>query len=357
MPRPLSGCKTPGHASAGGGEGDRRRRAAPDPRAVSTSKVAARPPPSRNAPPRPTPRPPSRRFRTPSAPPPPRRPGAPGRSRLCGRTVWARGCHRPPRGRGPGHAPAPAPPAGPRAPILSPEGRRPRARILSASFSPPSAWPPSLSRGPGKRRPHRSRPPGPPDIPGIAAHNCTFPGQERPPRWSSAGPAALTCSRSGRARRAPAPPPSADSPSPRSPPPSVAPALLAAGEGTGPRHVRPIAPSLGPPRPAPLGVQVGKEEGTCHSSPGPPIRVRRERKSAPTLRSNPPSCVVWEHARSSKVMRHSPSAGALDMASISTQRTKEILATGQTVGCSADGCHPHDVIDDINSGAVECPTG
>ncbi|XDC78871.1 hypothetical protein R6Z07F_010044 [Ovis aries] len=137
------------------------------------------------------------------------------------------------------------------------------------------------------------------DIPGIAAHNCTFPGQERPPRWSSARPAALTCSRSCRARRAPAPPPSADSPSPRSPPPSVARALLAAGEGTGPRHVRPIAPSLGPPR----------------------------------------------------------SARRPDMASISTQRTKEILATGQSVGCNADGCHPHDIIDDINSGAVECPTG
>lgn len=36
---------------------------------------------------------------------------------------------------------------------------------------------------------------------------------------------------------------------------------------------------------------------------------------------------------------------------------KEILATGQSVGCEADGRHPHDIIDDINSGAVECPTG
>ena len=219
------------------------------------------------------------------SPPPPRRPWAPGRSRLCGRTVWARGCHRPPKGRGPGHAPAPAPPAGPRAPILSPEGRRPRARILSASLSPPPAWPPSLSRGPGKRRPYRSRPPGPPDIPGIAAHNCTFPGQERPPRWSSSRPAALTCSRSGRARCAPAPPPGADSPSPRSPPPSVARALLAAGEGTGLGTCGPLPSAWA--RPAPLGFQVGKEEGTCHSSPGPPIRVRGERKSAPTLSVKP----------------------------------------------------------------------
>ncbi|XP_036611412.1 60S ribosomal protein L12-like [Trichosurus vulpecula] len=34
---------------------------------------------------------------------------------------------------------------------------------------------------------------------------------------------------------------------------------------------------------------------------------------------------------------------------------KEILGTAQSVGCNIDGKHPHDVIDDINSGAVECP--
>uniref|UniRef100_A0A8D0ZLI6 Large ribosomal subunit protein uL11 n=2 Tax=Sus scrofa TaxID=9823 RepID=A0A8D0ZLI6_PIG len=34
---------------------------------------------------------------------------------------------------------------------------------------------------------------------------------------------------------------------------------------------------------------------------------------------------------------------------------KEILGTAQSVGCNLDGRHPHDIIDDINSGAVECP--
>ncbi|CAD7680233.1 unnamed protein product [Nyctereutes procyonoides] len=34
---------------------------------------------------------------------------------------------------------------------------------------------------------------------------------------------------------------------------------------------------------------------------------------------------------------------------------RSILGTGQFVGCNVDGCHPHDVIDDINSGAAECP--
>ena len=34
---------------------------------------------------------------------------------------------------------------------------------------------------------------------------------------------------------------------------------------------------------------------------------------------------------------------------------KEIPETAQSVGCNVDGRHPHDIIDDINSGAVECP--
>uniref|UniRef100_A0A8C5Y1D8 Large ribosomal subunit protein uL11 n=1 Tax=Microcebus murinus TaxID=30608 RepID=A0A8C5Y1D8_MICMU len=34
---------------------------------------------------------------------------------------------------------------------------------------------------------------------------------------------------------------------------------------------------------------------------------------------------------------------------------KEILGTTQSVGCNVNGRHPHDIIDDINSDAVECP--
>ncbi|CAD7690643.1 unnamed protein product [Nyctereutes procyonoides] len=34
---------------------------------------------------------------------------------------------------------------------------------------------------------------------------------------------------------------------------------------------------------------------------------------------------------------------------------KEILGTAQPVDCNIDGHHPHDIIDDINGGAVECP--
>ncbi|XP_006879655.1 PREDICTED: 60S ribosomal protein L12-like [Elephantulus edwardii] len=34
---------------------------------------------------------------------------------------------------------------------------------------------------------------------------------------------------------------------------------------------------------------------------------------------------------------------------------KEILGTAQSVGCNVDGRHLHDIIEDLSSGAVECP--
>lgn len=34
---------------------------------------------------------------------------------------------------------------------------------------------------------------------------------------------------------------------------------------------------------------------------------------------------------------------------------KEILGTAQSVDYNGDGCHPHDIIDDINCAEVECP--
>ena len=34
---------------------------------------------------------------------------------------------------------------------------------------------------------------------------------------------------------------------------------------------------------------------------------------------------------------------------------KEILGTAQSVGCTIDGDHPHDVIDKVNSGELEVP--
>ena len=34
---------------------------------------------------------------------------------------------------------------------------------------------------------------------------------------------------------------------------------------------------------------------------------------------------------------------------------KEILGTAQSVGCTVDGMHPHDAIEAINDGSIECP--
>jgi len=34
---------------------------------------------------------------------------------------------------------------------------------------------------------------------------------------------------------------------------------------------------------------------------------------------------------------------------------KEILGTAQSVGCTVDGQHPHDIIDSINNGEIEVP--
>ena len=35
---------------------------------------------------------------------------------------------------------------------------------------------------------------------------------------------------------------------------------------------------------------------------------------------------------------------------------REVLGTAQSVGCTIDGRAPHDVIDDINAGAIEMPS-
>ncbi|XP_034663158.1 60S ribosomal protein L12-like [Drosophila subobscura] len=35
---------------------------------------------------------------------------------------------------------------------------------------------------------------------------------------------------------------------------------------------------------------------------------------------------------------------------------KEVLGTAQSVGCTVDGKHPHDVIDEINDGSFEVPS-
>ena len=43
------------------------------------------------------------------------------------------------------------------------------------------------------------------------------------------------------------------------------------------------------------------------------------------------------------------------MAKALSGTVKEVLGTCQSVGCTVDGSHPHDIIDKINSGEIEIP--
>lgn len=160
-------CKRPkvrGVTGSGAGRPEAARRADNCFDFKSRSAAAALPGRPRPGPPRAAESPlPSAPLRLPRAP----RPQPPLWSDCLGQGM-------PPSTRGPGLAPYPALRARTAAP---PGGMRPRARILPARARLATFHTP----GPGKRRARGSRPSGPPDIPGIAAHNCTFPGQETSP--------------------------------------------------------------------------------------------------------------------------------------------------------------------------------
>ena len=51
-----------------------------------------------------------------------------------------------------------------------------------------------------------------------------------------------------------------------------------------------------------------------------------------------------------RVMR--PRSGARDL----TGTVREILGTAQSVGCTVDGSDPHDLIEQIRDGELDCPT-
>ncbi len=43
------------------------------------------------------------------------------------------------------------------------------------------------------------------------------------------------------------------------------------------------------------------------------------------------------------------------MARLFSGTVKEILGTAQSVGCTVESVNPHDKIDEINDGTLECP--
>ncbi|XP_062937723.1 uncharacterized protein LOC134365531 [Cynocephalus volans] len=74
----------------------------------------------------------------------------------------------------------------------------------------------------------------------------------------------------------------------------------------------------------------------------------RERKKQKNIKHNG-NFTFDEIINIARQMRHRSLAREL------SGTIKEILGIAQSVGCNVDGRHPHDIIDDINSGAVECP--
>uniref|UniRef100_A0A8D1X8Z1 Large ribosomal subunit protein uL11 n=1 Tax=Sus scrofa TaxID=9823 RepID=A0A8D1X8Z1_PIG len=56
-----------------------------------------------------------------------------------------------------------------------------------------------------------------------------------------------------------------------------------------------------------------------------------------------------------KNIKHSGNITFDEIVDILSGTIKEMLGTAQSVGCNLDGRHPHDIIDDINSGTVEYP--
>ncbi|KAB0382585.1 hypothetical protein FD755_004502 [Muntiacus reevesi] len=107
-----------------------------------------------------------------------------------------------------------------------------------------------------------------------------------------------------------------------------------------------LAPKIGP-----LGLSL-KKTGVAPSASAPIIRALKEpprdRKKQKNIKHSG-NITYDEIVNTARQMRHMSLAREL------SETIKEILGTSPSVGCNVDGHHPHDIIDDINSGTVECP--
>merc|ERR1712234_25426 len=74
----------------------------------------------------------------------------------------------------------------------------------------------------------------------------------------------------------------------------------------------------------------------------------RDRKKVKNVKHNGNITMddIYEAARTMR-----PRSMAIEFSGV----CKEILGTAQSVGCTVDGQDPHDLIDGINDGSVECP--
>merc|ERR1712144_50459 len=74
----------------------------------------------------------------------------------------------------------------------------------------------------------------------------------------------------------------------------------------------------------------------------------RDRKKVKNIKHNG-NISMDDIINAAKIMR--PRSKSKELSGV----MKEILGTAQSVGCTVDGRAPHDIIDDINSGDIECP--
>merc|ERR1711926_25372 len=75
----------------------------------------------------------------------------------------------------------------------------------------------------------------------------------------------------------------------------------------------------------------------------------RDRKKVKNIKHNG-NITMDDVISAARVMR--PRSGAKELTGV----IKEILGTAQSVGCTIDGMAPHDIIDQINDGEMDCPT-
>ena len=74
----------------------------------------------------------------------------------------------------------------------------------------------------------------------------------------------------------------------------------------------------------------------------------RDRKKVKNIKHNG-NISLDDVINAARIMR--PRSMSKDLAGV----MKEILGTAQSVGCTVDGQQPHDVIDQINDGELDCP--
>merc|ERR1712088_183746 len=74
----------------------------------------------------------------------------------------------------------------------------------------------------------------------------------------------------------------------------------------------------------------------------------RDRKKVKNIRHNG-DITMDDIINAARVMR--PRSNSRHLSGV----MKEILGTAQSIGCTIDGRAPHDIIDDINDGSIDCP--